>query len=285
MTVNYIKHLENIFAKISLDDRLSTVHLGLYYSLFHQWNLAKFQNPISICRSELMKTSKVGSANTYTRCLRELNDWGYIDYKPSNNPCRGSLVNLYRFDTSTDNSCDNGNDITPVIEVRPSINSINNINKKKHINIGKGGLSSDRTMDDVSVVLTPKSKREIFISPSLEEKAIKLSTSGGSNEVNTEARKGSSNSRGTAMDLPNLEQVKEFFKEKNKTDLEAEKFFNHFESNGWLVGGKSKMKNWQAAARNWISRSEEYTKRSLSLSNGKPGNLNVNQNKDYSVPL
>jgi hypothetical protein len=122
-----------------------------------------------------------------------------------------------------------------------------------------------------------KSKRENFISPSLEEKAIKLSK--------TEARTGSSNSRGTAMDLPNLEQVKEFFKEKNKTDLDAEKFFNHFESNGWLVGGKSKMKNWQAAARNWISRSEEYTKRSLSLSNGKPGNLNVNQKKDYSVPL
>lgn len=248
MTVNYIKHLENIFAKISLDDRLSTVHLGLYYSLFHQWNLAKFQNPISICRSELMRTSKVGSANTYTRCLRELNDWGYIDYKPSNNPCRGSLVNLYRFDTSTDNSCDNGNDITPVIEVRPSINSINNINKKKPINIGKGGLPSDRTMDDISVVSTPKSKRQNFISPSLDVVIL-------------------------------------FFKEKNKTDLDAEKFFNHFESNGWLVGGKSKMKNWQAAARNWISRSEEYTKRSLRMSNGKPGNLNVSQNKDYSVPL
>ncbi len=255
MSVNYIKHLENTFAKISLDDRLSTVHLGLYYSLFHQWNLAKFQNPISICRSELMRTSKVGSANTYTRCLRELNDWGYIDYQPSHNPSRGSLVNLYRFDTSgdnsTDNSCDIGNDTTPVIEVRPSIN---NINKKKHINIGKGGLPSDRTMDDEFVVSTPKSKREQRSSSS-----VKMP--------------------------PSLDAVILFFNEKNKTDLDAEKFFNHFESNGWLVGGKSKMKNWQAAARNWISRSEEYTKRSLSLSNGKPGNLNVNQNKDYSVPL
>ena len=249
MTVNYIKHLENIFAKISLDDRLSTVHLGLYYSLFHQWNLAKFQNPISICRSELMRTSKVGSANTYTRCLRELNDWGYIDYKPSNNPCRGSLVNLYRFDTSTDtstdNSGDNSGDTTPVIAVRPSINSINNINKKKHINIGKGGLPSDRTMDDISVVSTPKSKREIFISPSLDSVIL-------------------------------------FFKEKNKSNLDAEKFFNHFESNGWLVGGKSKMKNWQAAARNWILNSEKFQSQKKQPT---PGNLNVNQNKDYSVPL
>ena len=241
MSVNYIKHLENFFAKISLDDRLSTVHLGLYYSLFHQWNLAKFQNPISICRSELMKTSKVGSANTYTRCLRELNDWGYIDYQPSHNPSRGSLVNLYRFDTTTDNSCDNSSDQstdpTPVIAVRPSINSINN---KKQLNI--------TNMDEVdSEIDQPtKSKRENFISPSLDE-------------------------------------VKAFFKEKNKTDLEAEKFFNHFESNGWLVGGKSKMKNWQAAARNWILNSEKFA--NSSKGPPKPGNLNVNQNKDYSVPL
>lgn len=240
MNVNYIKHLENIFAKISLDDRLSTVHLGLYYSLFHQWNLAKFQNPISICRSELMKTSKVGSANTYTRCLRELNDWGYIDYKPSFNPCRGSLVNMYRFDTSTDNSCDNGSDngsdTTPVIAVRPSINSLN---KKKHINI----INKDRV--DSEIDQPTKSKREIFISPSLEEAIL-------------------------------------FFKEKNKSNLDAEKFFNHYESNGWLVGGKSKMKNWQAAARNWMLNSEKFQSNKKQPS---PGNLNVNQNKDYSVPL
>ncbi len=240
MSVNYIKHLENVFAKISLDDRLSTVHLGLYYSLFHQWNLAKFQNPISICRSELMRTSKVGSANTYTRCLRELNDWGYIDYKPSNNPCRGSLVNLYRFDTSTDNSCDNscdnGNDTTPVIVVRPSINSIN---KKKHINI----INKDRV--DSEIDQPTKSKREIFISPSLEEAIL-------------------------------------FFKEKNKSNLDAEKFFNHYESNGWLVGGKSKMKNWQAAARNWMLNSDKFQSQKKQPT---PGNLNVNQNKDYSVPL
>ena len=236
MSVNYIKHLENIFAKISLDDRLSTVHLGLYYSLFHQWNLAKFKNPISICRSELMKTSKVGSANTYTRCLRELNDWGYIEYKPSNNPCRGSLVNLYRFDTSTDNSCDKGNDTTPVIAVRPSINTIN---KKKHINI------TNKERVDLKIDQPTKSKREIFISPSLKEAIL-------------------------------------FFKEKNKTDLDAEKFFNHFESNGWLVGGKSKMKNWQAAARNWMLNSDKFQSQKKQPT---PGNLNVNQNKDYSVPL
>ena len=73
-----------------------------------------------------------------------------------------------------------------------------------------------------------------------------------------------------------------FFKEKNKTDLEAQKFFNHFESNGWLVGGKAKMKNWHAAARNWILNTDKFQN---GMQQKKPGDIAVNQNKDYSVPL
>jgi hypothetical protein len=275
MKVNYIKHLENIHSTFVEDSRITPFHFSLYMALFHQWNSAMFPEHLSIARSEIMRFSKLGSINTYTKCLKELHAFGYIEYVPSKNPYVGSSVNMYRFDNSSSNSCDtsmclktdNSCDNTSETVVRPYINSINNNKQLKTIN-----NRVDSKIDQPS-----KSKREIFISPSLEEKAIKLSK--------TEARTGSSNIRGIAMVLPNLEQVKEFFKEKNKTDLDAEKFFNHFESNGWLVGGKSKMKNWQAAARNWISRSEEYTKRSLSLSNGKPGNLNVNQNKDYSVPL
>jgi hypothetical protein len=36
---------------------------------------------------------------------------------------------------------------------------------------------------------------------------------------------------------------------------ESEKMFNFYESKGWLVG-KAKMKNWKAAASNWITRAE-----------------------------
>ena len=32
--------------------------------------------------------------------------------------------------------------------------------------------------------------------------------------------------------------------------MNAEKFFNHYESNGWYVG-KNKMKDWKAAVRGW----------------------------------
>lgn len=55
---------------------------------------------------------------------------------------------------------------------------------------------------------------------------------------------------------PTIEQVKAYFLEQNHP-LEAEKFFDHFQSNGWKVGGKTPMKDWQAAARNWVRRQKE----------------------------
>ena len=276
MSVNYIKHLENLFAKISLDDRISTTHLGLYYSLFHQWNLAKFKNPISISRSELMLTSKIGSANTYTRCLRELNDWGYIDYKPSNNPYRGSLVNLYRFDNScdnstdnsSDNSCDNSTDTTPVIAVRPYINNINN---NKHINKLNNKNFFGVDLKKIDQPTFSKSKDEFSSS---DEKVMKVAK----NENPVEKPKKPK----PMIELPTMEQVTAFFQEKNRSELEAQKFFNHFESNGWLVGGKAKMKNWHAAARNWILNSDKFQS---GMQQKKPGDIAVNQDKKYDIPL
>lgn len=41
--------------------------------------------------------------------------------------------------------------------------------------------------------------------------------------------------------------------------IEAEKFFNYYESNGWKVG-KNPMKSWTHAANNWISNKKEYAK-------------------------
>lgn len=49
---------------------------------------------------------------------------------------------------------------------------------------------------------------------------------------------------------PKPEEVKTYFTEIGYPQ-EAEKFNDHFLSNGWKVGGKTAMKDWKAAARNW----------------------------------
>jgi hypothetical protein len=50
------------------------------------------------------------------------------------------------------------------------------------------------------------------------------------------------------------DEVTAYFVELGSTPDEAATFWDHFESNGWKVGGKTAMKNWQSAARNWVRR-------------------------------
>ena len=60
---------------------------------------------------------------------------------------------------------------------------------------------------------------------------------------------------------PTLEQIKAYVKEK-KFKMDAEAFYDHFQSNGWKVGGKTAMRDWQAAVRNWERRDFGHTKKS-----------------------
>lgn len=98
MIMNYIKHLTGFFDLVVKDDRLNPTHISLYIALFQYWNVNRFQNPISISRSEIMKISKISAKGTYHKCMKELHDYGYIRYNPSYNPFRGSLVHLVNFE-------------------------------------------------------------------------------------------------------------------------------------------------------------------------------------------
>jgi len=56
---------------------------------------------------------------------------------------------------------------------------------------------------------------------------------------------------------PSLEEVIAFANAERLPD-HALVFWNHFESNGWLVGGRSKMRSWPAAYRKWCARSKTF---------------------------
>lgn len=48
---------------------------------------------------------------------------------------------------------------------------------------------------------------------------------------------------------PTIEDIRLYCKERNN-NIDAEYFYNHYESNGWMVG-KTKMKDWKACIRKW----------------------------------
>ncbi|WP_159433516.1 hypothetical protein [Flavobacterium cucumis] len=102
---------------------------------------------------------------------------------------------------------------------------------------------------------------------------------------------------------PTLEETQIYFLEKNFAEVEAQRFFNYFESNGWLVGGRAKMKDWKAAARNWMLNAKKYaenaTKKSVAAIRTEgssnplgsktfslnPNHLHVTNHKNYGEAL
>ena len=89
--------------------------------------------------------------------------------------------------------------------------------------------------------------------------------------------------------MPTLELVKEYFKFQQNTEFEAERYFNYYSSNGWLIGGKSKMKDWKASARNWMLNTTKFAvntpQKILVKEQTRAQNLHTITDKNYAEPL
>jgi hypothetical protein len=81
---------------------------------------------------------------------------------------------------------------------------------------------------------------------------------------------------------PKLEKVKEFFSKQKASYEQAKLFFYHYEANGWRIGRKLKMENWEASAHTWIIRDNKERFERMSPAQQR---LHVNEDKDYSEPL
>jgi hypothetical protein len=279
--MNYIKHLTGFFDKVIQDRHLNPTHISLYIALFQQWNINRFQNPISITRDEMMRISKIASKATYHKCIRELNDKGFLKYDPSFNPYRGSMVFLFNFSdeqkavqkrerneeknepiteqaldklqTATETSSRTSTEQALV----PSINYINNTNNTNNLNILKLENESE---------LAENFKNENSILENDDSRKEKSSAKKEKEFIN-----------------PTFEQVKTYFLENNFPELEAYKFFNYFASIGWLVGGKIPMVDWHAASQNWILNTSKFISNDQQSNRAK--HLNAGTDKDYSEPL
>lgn len=78
---------------------------------------------------------------------------------------------------------------------------------------------------------------------------------------------------------PTILEAIDYFFEKESTKDDAEKFHDHFTSNGWLVSGKAKMKDWQASARNWIKNSKKWNKDNGTKPSRQPATIEDYVNK------
>ena len=93
------------------------------------------------------------------------------------------------------------------------------------------------------------------------------------------AKKEEANNNGIT---PSIEMLLEYFAFKESSETEANKFFNYYSSIGWLVGGKTKMKDWKASARNWIMNQNKFQPKS---NLPQPNHLQTSNCKNYAEPL
>lgn len=120
-------------------------------------------------------------------------------------------------------------------------------------------LTQSRNLEEICKKSTPEIEIEI-------EKDIEIEK-----EIHSSAK--STTTKRKRFEKPTLSEIKAYCIERgNKVD--AQHFFDYYESNGWRVG-KNSMKNWQAAVRTWER--SEYRKPN-SKKNSKEDAINVVNN-------
>lgn len=287
--MNYILQLSGFFQRVSKDSRLNPTHVSLYMAIFQFWNAGHFRNPVTISRQELMKISKISAKATYHKCIKDLHNFGYIQYLPSFNPFKGSLVYLFDFQASTSTTTSSKNEsyhtnIETSIEqaLVPYLNNINNLNKN---------IENDTSSKNEVVVKVTKHKAEVIeVDGKPVDKNTKETETRGA-EISTQDERparqtGGFPNRSNAVNIPpEQEDVHKFFLQQKSTATEAEKFYNYFQSNGWKVGGKAPMKDWKASARNWLINAQNFKKNTNSNQPPQPPVVKSGIQKNYSEPL
>jgi len=76
------------------DPRIGVTHIGLYAALLTIWHSRGKESPMSVFSHDVMPYCKLFGPATYHRNIRQLAEYGYIKYVPSNNHFLGSLFYL-----------------------------------------------------------------------------------------------------------------------------------------------------------------------------------------------
>ena len=92
LVVRELAGYSKLIRRMGKDQRLYATHISLFAALFVCWQRNGFVSPFSFNRRELMGYSRIASVATYHKCIRELDEYGYIRYQPSYHPKLGSVA-------------------------------------------------------------------------------------------------------------------------------------------------------------------------------------------------
>jgi hypothetical protein len=87
-----LNQLMRFLDAVSKDPRIGASHVSVYMSLFQCWLSNECQDPILVNRRGIMANAKISGVATYHKCIRDLHEYGYIQYLPSYHPnCQSKI--------------------------------------------------------------------------------------------------------------------------------------------------------------------------------------------------
>ncbi|WP_310555058.1 transcriptional regulator [Flavobacterium sp.] len=274
--MNYIKHLTGFFIRIANEETIYPTHISLYLALFQCWNVNRFKNPITISRDEMMKASRIASKATYHKCIKELQGLGFIEYLPSYNPYSGSEVIIHNLAEGS---------YLKKIATSSTVDTTKPINEQVNSNV----TEQVNEPNIYTNIQTFKNNENISIDTNFQIFNENEFLSTENKEKKSSAKKRERLVTYSPVEKPSLEQIKGYFKQQEYSEFEAERFYNYYTSNGWLIGGKTKMIDWHASARNWMLNTSKFTinlpQNNATKEQPRANNLHTIEDKDYAEPL
>jgi hypothetical protein len=76
------------------DSRVTVWHIAVYVALLHVWLENSSNESFKISRREVMKHAHIGSIVPYHKCIKELQQYKFIDYRPSYHPREASRISI-----------------------------------------------------------------------------------------------------------------------------------------------------------------------------------------------
>lgn len=261
--MNYIRHLNAFFTYVKYDNRLTASHVSLYLALFQYWNFNRFQNPFPIYRTDIMNLCKIGSKNTYHKCLKELHRYKYIYYHPAPYKYQPVKISMVRLDKPTASPPEQLGLFPPLEEVARSAGGGTSIkNDTSHV----PNLTAASPDNETNHVPNPghlikqsnnKQERETP-TPKIFEKNKKIHST-----VNEMA--GVSN----LIHMPSQKEVENYFSELKYSREEAIKFFNHYKALEWKLQGRTPILDWKPLVEKWMQNTKRWEEKKQ-LSAGDP---------------
>ena len=96
MTIMGLEELLNYLDVIEKDSRLNVWHFALLTAILYLGNRQGQKTKIYVSRSKIMALSHIHTLPTYHKYFKQLQEMGYIRYKPSYHPGYRSEVELLK---------------------------------------------------------------------------------------------------------------------------------------------------------------------------------------------